>query len=156
MSLHRSGAELQRVIRSVLFSSSVSTELASQLYDVQKCDQVVQERGKSEQRRQHTEQSAGLYKVGGSRARAAPGEHRAGGPRCYSATVLQCFGAGLLWPLDPETAARDSFPRSGFCRIVLLCPHRATKDHNHTSTQDAAIIWKLNCYYNAFLIQDTL
>ena len=155
MSLHRSGAELQRVIRSVLFSSSVSTELASQLYDVQKCDQVVQERGKSEQRRQHTEQSAGLYKVGGSRARAAPGEHRAGGPRCYSATVLHCFGAGLLWPLDPETAARDSFPRSGFCRIVLLCPHRATKDHNHTSTQDAGSIWKLNCYYNAFLIQDT-
>ena len=88
MSLHQSGAELQRVIRSVLFSSSVSTELASQLYDVQKCDQVVQERGKSEERRQHTEQSAGLYKVGGSRARAAPGEHRAGGPRCYSATVL--------------------------------------------------------------------
>ena len=102
-----------------------------------------------------TEQSAGLYKVGGSRARAAPGEHRAGGPRCYSATVLRCFGAGLLWPLDPETAARDSFPRSGFCRIVLLCPHRATKDHNHTSTQDAGSIWKLNCYYNALLIQDT-
>ena len=102
-----------------------------------------------------TEQSAGLYKVGGSRARAAPGEHRAGGPRCHSATVLRCFGAGPLWPLDPETAARDSFPRSGFCRIVLLCPHRATKDHNHTSTQDAGSIWKLNCYYNSFLIQDT-
>ena len=102
-----------------------------------------------------TEQSAGLYKVGGSRARAAPGEHRAGGPRCYSATVLQCYSASQLvycgpWTLRPRPATLSHAPAS-----AGLCPDRATKDHNHTSTQDAAIIWKLNCYYNAFLIQDT-
>ena len=29
----------------------------------------------------------------------------------------------LLWTLDPETAARHSFPRSGFCRIVPRSCH---------------------------------
>lgn len=54
----------------------------------------------------------------GSGARGAPGEHRAGGPR-----QLYSTSCTLLWTLDPETAARHSFPRSGFCRIVPRSCH---------------------------------
>ena len=77
------------------------------------------------------------------------------GQVALGATVLHCYSASELvycgpWTLRPRPATLSHAPAS-----AGLCPDRATKDHNHTSTQDAGIIWKLNCYYNAFLIQDT-